>query len=110
MAQPFYALKEKKSSIADNWRLIYLTRVSEGVVALKNSTEAQQAEIIRKFKEVKPGTKERRDGYDRMRVNRRSEAPMLAMLLMGTSEEILPQDSHTEGSVSTVHTAASKGS
>lgn len=93
VAQPFYALKEKKSSIADNWRLIYLTRVSEGVVALKNSTEAQQAEIIRKFKEVKPGTKERRDGYDRMRVN-----------------QILPQDSHTEGSVSTVHTAASKGS
>jgi hypothetical protein len=73
VAAPLQVLKEKKSAIADNWRLIYLTRISEGVVAVKNSTEAQQAEIVRKFEEAKPGVKERRDDYNSMLAKRRSE-------------------------------------
>jgi hypothetical protein len=66
-------MKVQESSIANHWRLIYLTRVSEGIAAAKNSTGAQQAELIRKFKEAKPGAKERQDDYDLMAANGRCE-------------------------------------
>ena len=78
VSSPFYALKDKESSIANHWRLIYLTQVSEGIAAVKNSTKAQQTEIIRKFKESKPGAKERQDKYDLMAAKRRSQGTTIA--------------------------------
>lgn len=63
---------DKQSSIADYWQLIYETHVSDGVAAVRNSSRAEQAVIIRKFKEAKAGAKERLDGYNLMAARSRS--------------------------------------
>jgi hypothetical protein len=64
--------KNKESSIADYWQLVYKTHVSEGVAAVKDSTKAERAAIIRRFKEVKAGARERLDGYNQMAARSRS--------------------------------------
>jgi len=47
--------------------------VSDGIATVKNSSDAQRAEIIRKFKAAKPAAKERQEGYDLMAAESRSE-------------------------------------
>ena len=71
VAHPLHGWKDKKSSKDPNQRpeherLIYLTHLSEGVAAVEDSTEAQRSEILSKFKEAKPGKKERQENYNLM--------------------------------------------
>lgn len=40
-----------------------ITRISDGIEAVRNSTESQRSGIIRKFNSAKPGTKERQRKY-----------------------------------------------
>lgn len=40
-----------------------ITRISDGIEAVRNSTESQRSGIIKKFNSAKPGTKERQRKY-----------------------------------------------
>jgi hypothetical protein len=86
-------LKLSTDTKADYWQMIYLTCVSDGVAAVKNSSEAQRAEIIRRFNEA--GAEERREGYDLMAAKSRSEDTKVSALV---STDRFPEAVSTLGS------------